>query len=575
MLICNSSTGVSLCCMLHQVTPMSCSIAALLVLVSLFLSLHQSTSCCATGADDGAANSLSSCLISHGVTNFTLPTSPSYAAVLNSSISNLRFALPDVGKPAAVVLPASKRDLQGAVLCARNSSLAIRVRSGGHSYEGLSYTTENRVPFVVIDLANLNRVRVDAGSATAWAESGATLGELYYAVGRSSRSLAFSAGSCSTIGLGGIVSGGGFGLLSRKFGLAADNVLDAVLVDADGRALDRATMGRDVFWAIRGGGGGSWGVVYAWKLRLVPVPRNVTVFSLGRTGPVELVAGLIHRWQFVAPSLPDDFYLSVYLPTGGVGSSSSSSDGNVSVSFSGQVLGPKHRALSALRQSFPELGLTKSELAETSWLDATAQFAGLDTAADLSNRLLGRSKQYSKGKSDYVRSPISRRAMAGIVRYLSTGPPRQGQGQGAGYVILDPYGGAMARIGSSDTPCPHRAGTLYGVQYQVYWDDDDHDLGGREAAGESCVGWLRSLYAFMAPHVSKDPRAAYVNYLDLDLGTNNWTASVGGSSEAAVARARSSWGVSYFGDNFNRLVRAKTAVDPGNVFNNAQSIPPL
>ena len=79
----------------------------------------------------------------------------------------------------------------------------------------------------------------------------------------------------------------------------------------------------------------------------------------------------------------------------------------------------------------------------------------------------------------------------------------------------------------------------------------------------------------MAPHVSKDPRAAYVNYLDLDLGTNNWTASVGGSSEAAVARARSSWGVAYFGDNFNRLVRAKTAVDPGNVFNNAQSIPPL
>ncbi|CAD6266124.1 unnamed protein product [Miscanthus lutarioriparius] len=467
----------------------------------------------------------------------SLPTSPSYATVLNSSISNLRFALPDVGKPAAVVLPASKRDLQGAVLCARNSSLAIRVRSGGHSYEGLSYTTENRVPFVVIDLANLNRVRVDAGSATAWAESGATLGELYYAVGRSSRSLAFSAGSCSTIGLGGIVSGGGFGLLSRKFGLAADNVLDAVLVDADGRALDRATMGRDVFWAIRGGGGGSWGVVYAWKLRLVPVPRNVTVFSLGRTGPVELIAGLIHRWQFVAPSLPDDFYLSVYLPTGGVGSSSSS-DGNVSVSFSGQVLGPKHRALSALRQSFPELGLTESELAETSWLDATAQFAGLDTAADLSNRLLGRSKQYFKGKSDYVRSPISRRAMAGIVRYLSTGPPRQGQGQGAGYVILDPYGGAMARIGSSDTPCPHRAGTLYGVQYQ-------------------------------------EPRAAYVNYLDLDLGTNNWTASVGGSSEAAVARARSSWGVAYFGDNFNRLVRAKTAVDPGNVFNNAQSIPPL
>lgn len=186
-------------------------------------------------------------------------------------------------------------------------SCAIRVRSGGHSYEGLSYTTENHVAFVVVDLANLNRVRVDPGSATAWA------------------------GSESTTGLGGHISGGGFGLLSRKFALAADNVLDASLIGPDGRVLDRSSMGEDVFWAIRGGGGGSWGVVYSWKLRLVPVPRNVTVFTVGRAGPVEHVAGLVHRWQYVGPNLPDEFYLSVYAPTG-------STDGNVSISFTGQVL---------------------------------------------------------------------------------------------------------------------------------------------------------------------------------------------------------------------------------------------
>jgi hypothetical protein len=535
------------------------SIAALLVL--LFLSLHQTTCSAAAAAgagDDDAARNLSYCLVSHGVTNFSLPSSPTYAALLNSSIHNLRFALPGVGKPAAIILPSSKRGLRAAVLCARAASLAVRVRSGGHSYEGLSYTTENRVPFAVVDLAVLRRVRVDARSATAWAEAGATIGELYHAVGTASRTLALPAGSCSTIGLGGIVSGGGFGLLSRKHGLAADNVLDAVLIDPSGNVLTRDTMGDDVFWAIRGGGGGSWGVVYAWKLRLVPVPDTVTVFSVSRTGPVELVAGLVHRWQFVGPSLPDDFYLSVYLPTGG----GSSSDGNVSVSFSAQVLAPKRRAMAVLRRSFPELRLSEKELAETSWLNATAQFAGLATAADLPDRQLG-SEQYSKGKSDYVRSPISRHAMADIVRYLATGP------SDGGYVILDPYGGAMSRIGSGATPFPHRAGTLYGVQYQVYWDED-------AGAGAAAVGWIRSLHAFMTPHVSNAPRGAYVNYLDLDLGTNDWMAAAGGSSEAAVARARASWGAAYFGgDNFDRLVRAKTAVDPGNVFNNAQSIPPL
>lgn len=79
----------------------------------------------------------------------------------------------------------------------------------------------------------------------------------------------------------------------------------------------------------------------------------------------------------------------------------------------------------------------------------------------------------------------------------------------------------------------------------------------------------------MAPYVSKDPRAAYVNYLDLDLGMNNWRRTDGGSSVGAVARARSSFGAAYFGKNFDRLVRTKTKVDPANVFNNAQSIPPL
>ncbi|KAI5003648.1 hypothetical protein ZWY2020_030808 [Hordeum vulgare] len=372
------------------------SVATLLQLVCLLLSLHRS-SCSGVAA---TARDFSSCLVSNGVSSFSLPTSPSYAGLLNSSIFNLRFTLPNVARPAAVVLPESRDELRRAILCARASSLAIRVRSGGHSYEGLSYTTENHVPFVVIDIANLNRVRVVPGSAMAWAESGATVGELYYVVGRSNRSLAFPAGSGSTTGLGGHVSGGGFGLV-LKFGLAADNVLDAALITSDGRIHDRSSMGDDVVWAIRGGGGGSWGVVYAWKLRLVPVPRNVTVFTVDRTGPVELIAGLVHRWQYVGPNLPDEYYLSVYAPTG-------STEGNVSISFTGQ-----------------------------------------------------------------------------------------------------------------------------------------------------------------------DPRAAYVNYLDLDLGLNNWTRAAGGSSAQAVARARSSWGHAYFGENFDRLVRAKMVVDPSNVFNNAQSIPPL
>ncbi|CAO2189689.1 unnamed protein product [Urochloa humidicola] len=121
---------------------------------------------------------IAACLISNGVKNFSLPASPSFNPLLLSSLRYLRFISPSVGKPSAIVLPSSQIDLQRAVLCAVNASLAIRVRAGGHSYEGLSYTSENHVPFAIIDVSNLNQIRVDAATATVWAESGATLGEL-------------------------------------------------------------------------------------------------------------------------------------------------------------------------------------------------------------------------------------------------------------------------------------------------------------------------------------------------------------------------------------------------------------
>jgi len=218
------------------------------------------------------------------------------------------------------------------------------------------------------------------------------------------------------------------------------------------------------------------------------------VFTPSREGSVDAVAGLVHRWQFVGPALPDEFYLTVFLTIGGA----SQEDTNVTVSFTGLVLGPRELAMSVLSERFPELGLAATELSEMSWVESAAQFAGLGSAEELTSRV-SKTKHYGKNKSDYVRQPVARDALAAILRYLSAGP--------AGYVILDPYGGAMARAGATDTPFPHRAGNLYGVQYGVTWDAGDD--------GEARMAWLRALYAYMAPHVSSGPRAAYVNYIVL------------------------------------------------------------
>ncbi|XP_010910966.1 berberine bridge enzyme-like D-2 [Elaeis guineensis] len=522
-----------------------------LLLLFLLFTTTSSQNTSSTAETTTANANISSCLLSSHVQNFTLYSSPpsiQYSNLLNFSIQNLCFAGPSIHKPSVLILPKTQHELQSSILCCRSSSLAIRVRSGGHSYEGLSYTAGQHTPFAVIDLMNLNRVWINSGSSTAWAESGATLGEIYYAVARSNRSLAFSAGSCSTVGSGGLISGGGFGFLSRKYGLAADNVLDAVLIDPAGRALDRKAMGEDVFWAIRGGGGGSWGAVYAWKLRLVPVPDPVTLCSINRPGSIRQVAELTHKWQYVAPNLPDEFYLSTYIQ--------GSTSGNLTNSFSGLFLGPNGTAIRILRQRFPELAVSESECSEMSWIESAAQLANINSVSDLLNRK-PRAKSYFKAKSDYVRAPIPMDGLITAIDLLSKQPKA--------YVIFDPYGGEMGRIASGDLPFPHRGGNLYGIQYMIEWKKGED--------GMAYVAWIRRLYGYMGRFVSKNPRAAYVNYVDLDLGTIEWTTGSGGSWDAVgVARA---WGEPYFLGNYDRLVRAKTEIDPDNVFRNEQSIPPL
>ncbi|KAG1360932.1 reticuline oxidase [Cocos nucifera] len=532
-----------------------------LPLFLLFLSLSAGVE---AGNPPASPRNLATCLSSAQLTNYTIPSvDPSEAAmssyyrVLNFSIQNLRFARPSLPKPAAVVLPGNKLQLRSTIICCRLANLGIRIRSGGHSYEGLSYSAGDHTPFVIIDLMNMNRVWVDVENRTAWVESGATLGDTYHAIAMANDSIAFSAGSCPTVGSGGHIAGGGFGLLSRKHGLAADNVLDAVLVDPDGRVLDRESMGDDVFWAIRGGGGGTWGAVYAWKIRLVPVPKRVTSFIINRAGSTQTVAELVHKWQRVAPSLPDEFYLACFV---GAGLPELDRIG-MSATFKGFYLGPKPAAVATLNRRFAQLNLSDSELQEMSWIESVVFFSGLpkwSSVSDLKNRIL-HTKTFFKAKSDYVLQPISKRDLVRALDLLSDEPKA--------YLILDPYGGAMDRVGSEDLPFPHRRGNLYVIQYLVEWTADD------DGRRDEFMEWIRGFYGFMGEFVSKGPRAAYVNYLDLDLGSTGWTDGNEGDSDP-VAEARV-WGERYFLENFDRLVRAKTAVDPDNVFRNEQSIPPL
>ncbi|KAL7243089.1 hypothetical protein ACSBR1_015491 [Camellia fascicularis] len=456
-------------------------------------------------------------------------------------------------KPLLILTPMHESHIQSAITCAKTQSLQMKIRSGGHDYEGISYWSE--VPFFILDMFNLRSIKVNIEDETAWVQAGATVGEMLYKIAEKSNTHGFPVGVCPTMGVGGHLSGGGYGYLMRKYGLSVDNIVDAQLIDVNGRVLNRETMGKDLFWAITGGGASSFGVVLAYKIKLVRVPAKVTVFDVQRTLE-QNATEIVYRYQHVAHKLPKEIFIRLTVMvmniTGG-------NKKTINASFMSLFLGDSERLVSLMNKRFPELGLKKKDCKEMSFVQSYIKWTNyaLGTNYDIGEPKVLLNRAYNsthhKRKSDYWKEPIPKDGLEYIwKRMISLEKPM---------LTFNPYGGKMAKISPSAKPFPHRAGIICKIQYATNWKEN----GVKES--EHYVNLTRMLHTYMTPFVSKSPRDAYFNYRDLDLGINH-----NGHDSYLEGAA---YGVKYFKHNFKRLVHIKTKVDPDNFFRNEQSIPTL
>lgn len=414
--------------------------------------------------------------------------------------------------PRVRVVAGSAAAVSSSILWATNNGLGFALRSGGHSYEGLSQS-----PDLVIDVRGMTAIKLSGDKQSVSIGSGSSLGSVYKALSPSN--LAIPAGTCFPVGVAGHALGGGFGLLGRPFGLACDSILSMEMVDASGQIRNVSEQENpDLFWAMRGGGNGNFGVVTNFNFRTSPV-NLVATFGMTWSKPVTQAVKIVQAWQHWLEDLAPSVTCTLHL--------GKDRGGLIKVHLAGLSVQSESKLTAELKRLQNLAGPANQFSTKTrAFADAAKLFNGNGPPYET---------VLMKGKSDYVTEPMTDQGISTLLGGLQKAP-------GEIAVLFDSYGGAINKVSSDATAFVHRANTKYSIQYYMEWSDP--------GASKANIEMMRTLYASMRPFVSG---GAYVNYCDVDLGDG-------------YAKA-------YWGDNLPRLMKIKAERDPKNLFKHAQSVP--
>jgi FAD binding domain/Berberine and berberine like len=414
-------------------------------------------------------------------------------------------------RPATIARCHGVADIISSVNFARKHKLLVSVRGGGHNVAGNAVCDGG----LMIDLSGMRSIRVDPVQRTARAEAGATWGEF----DRETQAfgLATPGGQISTTGVAGLTLGGGWGHLTRRYGLVSDNLTSADLVTAGGEFLTVSGANNpDLFWGLRGGGG-NFGVVTSLEYRLHPVgPVLAGVVAY----PMAQAREALRLFRDLTTDAPDELASDIVLIT--------MPDGTPVVGMVVCYTGPSEhgeRLLKPLKTFSPVVMDTIGPMPYTQAQKLVDDF-------------------YPKGLQNYWKSSflgqISDNAIDTMVRFCANRPSPMCHG-----LIEHQLGGAVSRIGHDETAFNHRS-----VEYSFMSIGQCADA----SEAETCIRWAREFWEAMQPYSTG---GVYVNYLgrEVDEGDD---------------RVKAAYGT----EKYQKLVALKQKYDPTNMFRLNQNIRP-
>lgn len=406
--------------------------------------------------------------------------------------------------PLVIALCTSAEDVSEAIKYARKNNLPIAVKSGGHSMEGFSSNDGG----MVINLSKMNSVEV-MGDHTIKAGPGCTLSHLYDTILPESRII--PAGSCGTVGLGGLTMGGGYGLFSRKYGLTCDNLLEATMVDGSGKIISTKDD-PELLWALRGGGAGNFGVVTHLVYKSYPAPKQFQAHHFkSRNLDADHAKNILEKWFVFAAKLPDTCFSGFVL---------NGKTLNVLVT---NFERSNHRDLQQLMDEFQHYTdeFHSGPVSENP-AKSLRNYYGSLTPVYFKNESAGLYKGFDDVK-DFIGEVLERViGNPGMIYQVNT------------------LGGKIADAEAEKVSCyPHRAYNFLS-ELQAYWDNPSREEKLKKVSQEI-------LQVFSKNGITSQ----YFNYCSLDFPD---------------------WEKAYYGDNYPRLQAVKKKYDPENIIRHPQSV---